>query len=225
MKEIPEADLVIACHGDGIPSPEPEIVDGRTLLVPGPGWQFVGGAALRDPGTGRKPELLDFRLGAVSRQAMENGADAFALEAARGILLQTDVLARSLREAAEAEPAASHAGPGACASCHPAAHEAWKGDPHARSGETLRKRDMHASSSCLPCHVTAPGRKGGFLAAGDAQAAVTCEACHGPGAAHVAAEGRAPLEPARLSCGRCHTPEMSPGFRFEEAWPKVLHGR
>ena len=91
--------------------------------------------------------------------------------------------------------------------------------------EKVRAKGFDRIWQCLPCHATAPGRKGGHLVPGDSQAAVTCEACHGPGAAHAAADGRVRLADARASCASCHVLEMSPAFKFEEAWPRVVHGR
>ena len=227
LREVPEVDVALAAHAGPLPWKEPEYVDGRALYAGGAAWQFVGGLVLEDQGEGRRP-----RVGGTFSRAVRVGSDPEI-----GIQVRADIALRrmrepgfvetSLREAAEARPVTEplYTGPAACASCHPAAHAKWQEDPHSRSMKTVRERQFDVSWNCLSCHATAPGRRGGHATPGDAQAAVTCEACHGPGAAHVAADGRAPLEAAKTRCVLCHVPEMSPSFSFEEAWPRVQHGR
>jgi len=201
--------------------------DGRTVLANGSGWQFVSVVGFRDAGEGRRPELID----------NANRPVGASLAAAPNLQLHLDMaltkfrvpgfLEGNLAEASAREPADApeYAGPAACASCHPSAHASWSGSRHALSTKTVRAKNFDSVWLCLSCHSTAPGKRGGYGKQGDEQGAVTCEACHGPGAAHVAAKGRSPLAKARESCARCHIPEMSPGFSFEVAWPKMLHGK
>ncbi len=227
LRAVPELDVVITAHAGWKAWKEPEIVDGRVLLAGGTGWQFASGIAMKDMGEGRKPELGDSFSRAVRWSTEQNPALKFHADQALAKLREKGLLERVLRETAAARPAGdpAYAGPESCASCHAAAHGSWKGGGHARSMRTLRERGFDVAWNCLSCHATAPGRPGGHLAPGDAQAAVTCEACHGPGAAHVAADGRVPMESAKDSCVRCHTAEMTPAFRYEEAWPAIVHGR
>ena len=227
LRAVPALDLVLTAHAGPLPWMEPEVVDGRLLLAPGTGWQFVCAAAYSDQGEGRKPELIDNTNRAVGWSLEPSGPVQFLLDQT---LLEVRLPGRGeavLRSAAAREPAGSPSftGPEACASCHPAAHAKWREDPHSRSMEKVRAKAFHAVGQCLAYHATAPGRRGGHAAPGDSQAAVACESCHGPGGEHAAQDGRAPLADAKASCARCHVPEMSPGFRFEDAWPKIVHGR
>jgi hypothetical protein len=227
VRDVPEADLVLTAHAGPLPWREPEILDGRMLLAPGAGWLYVGGALLRDAGQGRKPELFECLQRAVTGKLPSAPTVALRMDVAMKALRRPEAIEGVLRIAAGAEPPGSPTwtGPAACASCHPSVHAAWKEDVHARSMEGVRKKDYAGVMHCLSCHATAPGRRGGTVAPGDAQNAVTCEACHGPGAAHAASEGKVRMGDARASCAACHVPDMSPGFKFEDAWPKVKHGK
>jgi hypothetical protein len=204
-----------------------EVVDGRLLVAATPGWQFVGAMTFGDDGPGRRLRFLDGSVRPVPIQPGPPSPVKFMLDDVLGRARAEGVLESSLRETAGREAKASYAGPRACASCHGAAHVALQRPdaPHARSLEPVKKRGFLRVHQCLSCHATAPGRKEGHIEPGDAQAAVTCESCHGPGAEHVASGGKARLLDAKASCVSCHVPEMSPDFRYEEAWPKVKHGK
>jgi hypothetical protein len=227
LKAVPAVDVVITAHAGTLPWREPEVLDGRTVLATGAGWQFVSVVGFRDVGEGRRPELIDNANRPVSASLPTAGPLQVHLDMALTRMRTPGFLEATLREAAAREPADAPActGPASCASCHPAAHAKWSADPHARSMAAVRAKKFDPVWLCLSCHATAPGRRGGHLKPGDEQEAVTCEACHGPGGAHVAADGRVPLDNPKDSCARCHIPEMSPGFTFDGAWPKVVHGR
>jgi hypothetical protein len=227
LKEVTAIDLVITAHAGTLPWREPEVLDGRTVLAPGAGWQFVCVAGFRDNGEGRRPELVEHANRPVSANIQSTGPLELHLSMALTRVRTPGFLEAMLGEAAAREPADAPAftGPASCASCHPAAHAKWSADPHARSMASVRAKKFDGVWSCLACHATAPGKRGGHLKPGDEQEAVTCEACHGPGGAHAAADGRVPLATPKDSCALCHIPEMSPGFSFDAAWPKVVHGR
>jgi hypothetical protein len=227
LRAVPEADVVLTAHAGTLPWMEPEIIDGRVLLAPGTGWQFVCGSNFRDMGPDRKPEFIANIHRAAGWTLEESRGHALVLDRLLGRIREEGFLEGVLREAAAARPEAEprFAGPEACASCHPGETAKWREGPHAKSMEEPRRRKFDRVWNCLSCHATAPGRPGGHLAPGDAQAGVTCEACHGPGAAHVAADGRTPMEDAKASCLRCHVPEMSPAFDVLEKWPPIRHGR
>ncbi len=225
-KALPEVRLVITAHAGPHPWLEPESVGGRTLMAPGSGWQYLASALfLGKPGEGI--DLLDARTAAAGKSVIPEPGAGIVAEEAKFTWRQEGYLWRILEaDAARApEGAPAYAGPAACASCHPAAHAKWREEPHARSAARLVKGNFDTVPLCLSCHATAPGRPGGHARPKDDQASVSCEACHGPGKEHVAQDGRSPLPDAKASCGACHTPEMSPGFRYEDAWPRIVHGR
>ncbi len=119
----------------------------------------------------------------------------------------------------------------ACKTCHAKEFGIWSGSAHARSVESLRKKNKQDDAKCITCHVTGYGRPGGFPKEAKPGAhadleRVGCESCHGPGAAHVKAEGKQPAGILRLGdkcdscvilqiCGSCHDDVNDPGFRFE----------
>ncbi|HSA24778.1 MAG TPA: multiheme c-type cytochrome, partial [Myxococcota bacterium] len=61
-------------------------------------------------------------------------------------------------------------GAGRCLQCHPTAHKAWQGSPHARAHLALSGKQV-ADPRCTQCHGTAERDLAG----------VQCESCHGPG--------------------------------------------
>jgi len=122
-------------------------------------------------------------------------------------------------------------GSAACRACHEHEYDVWSSSAHARSVESLRRKDKEADDACLPCHVTGYGRPGGFPAdasvlAHEDLARVGCESCHGPGAEHVRGAGKLGVGVVKLGdkcdscvilqiCGSCHDDANDPGFRFE----------
>lgn len=107
----------------------------------------------------------------------------------------------------------------ACAACHPAQAEQWRGTGHARAYETLAEPDRNRAE-CLECHVTGFGVAGGFGSGLDLRG-VQCESCHGPGSLHPALRIGRTRKAVEPSCRACHTPSQSPGFNLPEAWKKV----
>ncbi len=117
-------------------------------------------------------------------------------------------------------------GVGSCMSCHPAAFEVYTHTAHARAYRTLSSQFVHHDDSCVGCHVTGYGERGGFagirrLGAPADLIDVQCEACHGPGIDH--SRGGSYRSVAVESCTRCHTREQDPDFDYEKAWKKIAH--
>ncbi len=222
---LPEIDITITAHAGDLPSLDAERIGDRVFVAAGRGWRNIGRAVFGPPGD--RLSLLEYSVRNVSR----------ALEAATQIGFHEmraldEYRAPRFFEGALAERAGSaqkgevYTGDGACASCHPTVHAAWRTveDPHFRSMDRVRDRRLDRAPQCLPCHTTAAGFPGGHATPGDAMARVSCEACHGPGVAHVESGGSTPLRAASSSCTACHTPEMSPAFDFPSAWERVNHG-
>lgn len=134
---------------------------------------------------------------------------------------------------APAPGAATYAGPAACTPCHAQAAQVHGASRHARAFAALERKAHQHDPDCLRCHVTGLDRAGGFRRKqpGPALDAVTCEACHGPASLHVAAALRgearsAPLIPVSpASCATCHDAENSPKFRYQDYWPRIVHGK
>lgn len=88
-----------------------------------------------------------------------------------------------------------------CAKCHFDQGDAWRTTGHAKAFESLKPnvkvsaktkagldpaKDYTADQSCVGCHVTGHGEKGGYSPGMDPEDAkvvigVSCEACHGAG--------------------------------------------
>jgi len=147
---------------------------------------------------------------------------------------------------------ASYVGAEVCSECHTDAYDVWVETPHSHAWESLiigreGKEDtwiprIH-DPECIACHVVGwhpqdiVPYEGGFI---DEQRTphfkgVQCENCHGPGSRHVELAENDELDPNDTEmvvtleqaknklCYGCHDLDNSPGFNFEEYWPKVEH--
>gem|GEM_PF-529179 len=131
-------------------------------------------------------------------------------------------------DAAFTQPNPRHyAGSQSCRACHQAEALAWAMSPHARAWQMLVDRGQQFDSRCQSCHTTGFGRPAGFAGArsGTELTAVHCEACHGPAQLH-AVDPRVPTpHVAKESCVQCHNAEANPGFQYDPAWLRIMHGR
>lgn len=119
-------------------------------------------------------------------------------------------------------------GTAACAECHEAETDQWRGTSHASAMRTLIRVHRDAQPRCVSCHVVGFGTTGGYRVGAKTLhlAGVQCENCHGPGSAHVA-DPRAANIVKRVPesvCVSCHTPEHSEAFVYTDRIPKVTHG-
>jgi|GEM_PF-1982687 len=119
------------------------------------------------------------------------------------------------------------AGAEACKGCHTSAYAAWSKSKHAGAFEVLVKKASHKDGECIGCHVVGGDQPGGFVSVevSPGLAGVQCENCHGPRKAHVLLPTTRPMADARSSCVSCHKIPHSSQFKFEEYWPRIIHGR
>jgi len=180
--------------------------------------------------------------------------ETFVPKVSHSAIAALDATERAKRVADRGRPrdllpkASAFVGSAACQSCHLKEYGVWSRSAHARSVESLRKKDKEADAKCVSCHVTGYGRPGGFPPGGSVRsqedlARVGCESCHGPGDEHVKAGGKSPAGIVKLGdkcdscvilqiCGSCHDDANDPGFRFnverkiEAQWhgPKPAQG-
>lgn len=120
-------------------------------------------------------------------------------------------------------------GPNRCAPCHPDQTASWRNSRHAKSYQTLARKNQQFNLACLPCHVTgieASNPQQALTLPGQLQV-VGCEACHGTGSEHVKKQGRRPMPapiPTAETCLRCHTPDHSDDFDYQRDRQRV-HSR
>ena len=139
---------------------------------------------------------------------------------------------------------ADYVGSTACQSCHPSEFKTWSESPHNRAVETLAAKGKQDDATCLKCHTTGMGRRGGFPKNGKGEdpahadfASVGCESCHGPGGNHIAPSAKKLGTIVSLAdkcdscailqiCGSCHDDANDPGFEFrvEERIERQRHG-
>ncbi len=119
-----------------------------------------------------------------------------------------------------------------CPSCHEAIYQNWLGSPHARAWQTLKAKQAEANPSCLRCHSTGYGSKGGFSNPAETPhlAGVQCESCHGPASGHLVQKTdwtwiKADCTTCRVRriCMACHTPTHSPHFNLNAYLDKIRH--
>lgn len=116
-------------------------------------------------------------------------------------------------------------GAAACASCHPAAFQAWEKSKHAHAWNSLKTKNKDQDPECVSCHVLGYEAKGGFadMDSSPQFANVQCESCHGPRREHAANPAIKPKHDAHAACAGCHTPPHSPGFNMESYWRQIKH--
>lgn len=113
-----------------------------------------------------------------------------------------------------------YVGSKACATCHGAAYNWWRGHAHGRAYQTLVTREKQFNLSCVGCHVTGYGQPGGATVTHNLDGAlvdVGCETCHGAGSQHVVAGDTASMQrnPPETLCVQCHNEKHSDGFVYE----------
>lgn len=175
-----------------------------------------------------------------------------------GAVVLAAVALTSDRTPATAEDAPGHVSQRSCKKCHFKTHRSWKKTAHAKAMDVLKpgekadvktkfkldpQKDYTKDPSCLACHVTGYGLKGGYPAVKDAwsddevklaknNSGVGCESCHGAGEKYVPfkkeneAYKRAEVVALGLTtpvtadvCTKCHTAEGNPtasdGYTFD----------
>jgi peroxiredoxin len=205
-----------SCHGRGGPHLSPGVVQGgdyASLCV-----------TCHDSKHSLGFEYASF-LPRISHKALDYVRDLPA-ERKRELLAERGAIRKPLLPTG-----AAYVGSESCAGCHAAEFATWSKSLHARSVESLAQKGSDTDASCLECHTTAFGRKGGFPKTGRASehtdlARVGCESCHGPGGDHVAED---PVKIGSIVslgdkcdscvilqiCGSCHDDVNDPGFEFE----------
>ncbi len=129
--------------------------------------------------------------------------------------------------------AATYAGTGSCAGCHPKANVAWEKSGHARAFKTLIDARADADPNCIGCHTVGFGTTSGYRRefGREKLTNVGCESCHGPGSAHIAARQSGNLDTGKMralgagDCQKCHHGEFSRPFEWQQFWPNVKHGK
>jgi 2',3'-cyclic-nucleotide 2'-phosphodiesterase (5'-nucleotidase family) len=117
-------------------------------------------------------------------------------------------------------------GVGVCMTCHTEDFNIYAQTQHAKAYRTLSAQFVQRDTSCIGCHSTGYGQKGGYpgfrrLGGRVDLVDVQCEACHGPGNEH--SRDGSYVDNALNSCIKCHTEEQDPDFDFAKAWEKIKH--
>ncbi len=116
-----------------------------------------------------------------------------------------------------------------CLTCHQTEHKAWSASNHAMAYDSLEAVGKSFDPACIQCHVVGFDKPGGFIdmSMTGHLMGVQCESCHGAGRAHVEAQGKVALPSSDWNkekmCAQCHTQPHSPGFVFDQYWPKIQH--
>jgi len=114
-----------------------------------------------------------------------------------------------------------------CRICHEREYFQWKYTRHAVAFDTLLTAGKEHDTECLPCHVLACGKTGGFDLDKPIFSArlegVQCETCHGYGGPHRTVEQPQNPEAYKAICLECHTGKFSPNFDFHKAMAEVDH--
>ena len=124
-----------------------------------------------------------------------------------------------------------YVGADACKTCHVAEHEKWSTSKHSRAWEALEGVNKTFDPNCVGCHSVGYEKPGGYIDPSITShlTHVQCENCHGAARAHIDSGGVKPVankdwKPQQM-CAQCHVGSHSPSFKFENYWPKIMHGK
>lgn len=111
----------------------------------------------------------------------------------------------------------TYVGSAACADCHAAQYDSWKGHSHAHAYRTLLTVARAGDPDCLACHTSGFTSTRGFYSMERTPelANVNCQDCHVVDFDEHAATQTAP-EVTEETCRRCHTKTTDPKFDFEK---------
>jgi peroxiredoxin len=121
-------------------------------------------------------------------------------------------------------PRGRYVGDGACRACHLVQYRDWLLTPHSIAWDSLQKGDKWRDPECVPCHVTAKDRPGGYVdhEKTSHMLSVQCEVCHGEGGGHPSGI-RADFETMSGTCAACHTGKFVLNFDLGEAMVLMAH--
>jgi hypothetical protein len=193
-------------------------------------------------------------LGTLAATALILAASGLGRTASAG---QPDAVATGAATVALAADEHEFLGSKSCRMCHSKTFKSWEASPHAQALEVLKpgnaaeektkhnldpQKDYTTDASCLACHSTGFGKKGGFqvlastedqkaVKKNEALAGVGCEACHGPGGSLTDVKkdiqknkrkykleeltSKGLIVPTAETCQTCHT-ETHPTFDAED---------
>ncbi len=184
-----------------------------------------------DPGRGgrwtpRKSAVQDsarvfsWKPVSLARKIKDHPGIVTLLEEYRELLREKQVAAR-MSPPARGEPSA-YVGLAVCRKCHTVEAAMWHQSPHAKAFATLVAKRQDANPDCLICHVTAFGKKGGYVPGRNVPdlRGVQCEACHGSGSQH-RKPGKIELKVPEAVCRGCHNKDNSPSFQYERYLRKL----
>jgi len=124
-----------------------------------------------------------------------------------------------------------YVGADACKTCHVAEYAKWNDSKHSHAWEALEGVNKIFDPNCIGCHSVGFEKPGGYIdpAITGHLTHVQCENCHGAARAHVDSGGSKPVTnkawPPQQMCAQCHIGSHSPSFKFENYWPKIMHGK
>lgn len=111
-----------------------------------------------------------------------------------------------------------------CGNCHFDEYDQWSRTPHAFAWETIAEDGRTKDISCITCHTTLYGKKGGFV---DTKVTpdlvnVGCVSCHTDFEGHPAKK-KTMQKVSESTCIACHDKPNSPDFNFATYRQAVLH--
>jgi peroxiredoxin len=142
-----------------------------------------------------------------------------------GIQLRVLIGGESPGAIAATLPKGRYLGDETCRACHAREYKDWLMTPHSIAWDSLQPAEKFRDPACVACHVTGPGRPGGFV---DTETTahlvnVQCEVCHGPGGGHADGGARVDLQAIGQVCASCHSGKFVLNFKLDEALSLVSH--
>ncbi len=208
-----KADLVVRGHTTRTDSKLAR-VNGKPVIKVG-GYEYVGVVAIK--ADGNKIADIEYRAELVSTKWPLDG---------KLLLTYQSYAHEAMMKALDAERTngLNYQSSASCGHCHKKEYDNWKKTQHSKAYATLQKVNRTGDPSCVMCHTSGFGSKGGFYTYAKTKhlANVNCQNCHRLNEAEHRKRDFT-IEPVgREICQTCHTPITDPKFTFKAKRKKIL---
>ena len=217
--KFPQINFIVSGHSEKLF--EQPVVVGKTALLQAEHYaHYIGVLDINYLGAGKfsyKNKMIKLENVAV----IEDAAKIY-----QKYLDATDALVDSLSKTVSLQQKNYQAVPKSsdCGSCHFDEYNHWSRTPHAFAWSVIQEDGRTSDVSCISCHTTWFGKKGGFLNTTSTPQLVNvgCVSCHVDFKGHP--QQKKTMEPVKEStCIECHDRPNSPDFNFETYRQAVLH--
>ncbi len=218
-KTFPQIDFIIGAHSEKLFDPPVKV--GQTAILQAEHYAHYLGVldlTVNEKGNLKYQNRL---LKLESVPVVQEAAEIYQryMDASDALVDSLSKVASNKSQSYKANPK-----PSDCGSCHFEEYDQWSRTPHAFAWQTIAEDGRTNDVSCISCHTTRFGKKGGFVNTEITPELVNvgCVSCHTDFAGHPDEhESMNPVE--EKTCKACHDRPNSPDFVFADYRKAVLH--